>query len=242
MKGLLLELKKARRTGLPLLLPGLGLLGAAYALLNFLLRREALLALSGDPTDTLLTQLYGMLLVLNLFGIVAAACLSFALEFKGGALRKLYLLPLRPSGPLLCKFLLLAASLFAALLLQALALAGIGLGALPPGSFRTGALVRFALYAYVSALPVLSFMLLTASRYENLWVPLGTGVAGFLSGMALVPYGSPALLLHPFVLMLRPAAALSAQPDGPSAALAAAECLLFLAAGLYLAEKRPCVL
>jgi len=43
-------------------------------------------------------------------------------------------------------------------------------------------------------------MLLISSRFENMWVPLGIGVAGFLSGMALANSGLALLLVHPFVI------------------------------------------
>ena len=33
--------------------------------------------------DVLLTQLYGMIMVLNMFGIVVAACMVYNMEFKG---------------------------------------------------------------------------------------------------------------------------------------------------------------
>ena len=41
--------------------------------------------------------------------------------------------------------------------------------------------VRFAGYSFLTSMPVLSFMLLISARFENMWVPLGIGVAGFLS-------------------------------------------------------------
>ena len=43
-----------------------------------------------------------------------------------------------------------------------------------------GTLVRFAGYSFLTSMPVLSFMLLISARFENMWVPLGIGVAGFL--------------------------------------------------------------
>ena len=81
-------------------------------------------------------------------------------------------------------------------------------------------------------MPVLSFMVLVSSRAINMWMTLGIGVAGFLSGMALVNLGSGLLLVHPFVIMLKPAVAMSAQPDIIVAIAAAIETLLFLGAGL----------
>ena len=74
MKTLIIELKKAKRTGIILLMPALGLLGSAYALLNFIVRKDTLLSLPLAPMTILLTQLYGMIMTLNLFGIIVAAC------------------------------------------------------------------------------------------------------------------------------------------------------------------------
>ena len=69
-----------------------------------------------------------------------------------------------------------------------------------------------------------------------MWVPLGIGVAGFLSAMAVATADVPVLLLHPFVLILKPAVAMSAQPNGLVAALALLETLLFLSAGVWIAN------
>lgn len=59
-----------------------GILGAAYALVNFIVRKDTLLNLPLAPMDVLLTQLYGMIMVLNMFGIIVAACMIYNMEFK----------------------------------------------------------------------------------------------------------------------------------------------------------------
>lgn len=46
------------------------------------------------------------------------------------------------------------------------------------------------------------------------------------------------LLVHPFVIILKPAVAMSAQPDSTVALVALVETLLFLAVGLWLAKYR----
>ncbi len=223
----IIELRKEKRTGVIPALLAVGVLGAAYAFVNFMVRGDALLRLPLAPMDILLTQLCGMLIVLNVFGIVVAACMVYGMEFKGHAMKKMYLLPIRASGIYFCKFLLLTGMFFVAVLLQNVALLHIGASRLPEGAF--------VCYPFLTALPVLSFMVLAASRFENMWVPLGIGVGGFLSGMALANADTPLLLLHPFVVMLRPAVAMSAQPQGSVAAAAFAEAALFLAAGLWAA-------
>ena len=185
MKTLVLEIKKMKRTGSLAVLPLAGGLGAAYALANFLIRRDALLSLPLAPMDVLLTQLYGMILLINLFAIIVAACMIYNLEFKGQAIKKLWMLPFSVPKLFVTKFILLTLGLAAAIILENTALGWIGMTMLPQGSFQLPVLVQFAVYSFVTSLPVLALMLLAASRIETMGVTLGIGVAGFLTGMAL---------------------------------------------------------
>lgn len=238
MRALMIELRKEKRTGVIPALPAVGILGAAYAVVNFLVRKDTLLNLPLAPMDVLLTQLYGMMMVLNLFGIVVAACMVYNMEFKGGAIKKMYLLPMSVPGMYLCKFLILTVMLFVAVVLENLALIQIGQSCLPQGTFELGTLLRFAAYSFLTSMPVLSFMVLIASRFETMWVPLGIGVAGFLSGMALAASAAAILMVHPFVVMLKPAVAMSAQPDMLAVLFSLAETLLFLGVGGWMAKSK----
>lgn len=237
MKTLLIELRKEKRTGIITLLLAVGILGAAYAFVNFIVRKDTLLNLPMAPMDVLLTQLYGTIMVLNMFGIVVAACMIYNMEFKGNAVKKMYMLPMSVSGMYLCKFIILTVLFLVAIILQNMALMKIGITDLPQGTFEIGALIRFAAYSFITSMPVLSFMVLISSRYENMWIPLGVGVAGFLSGMALANSDSSLLMAHPFVVMLKPAVAMSARPDLIVAFISVAETLLFLGIGLWMAKK-----
>lgn len=236
MNTFFIELQKEKRTGVIPVMLAVGVLGAAYAFVNFLVRKRTLLSLPLKPMDILLTQVYGMILILNLFGIVVAACMIYNMEFQGNAVKKMYMLPIHVSGMYLCKFLILTVLLLAAVILQNLALAKIGMTDLPEGSFEWAVLIRFAAYSFITSMPVLSFLLLVSSRFENMWVPLGVGVAGFLSGMALANGESGLLMVHPFVVMLKPAVAMTAQPDPAVWIVSLIETVLFLAAGLWMTE------
>ena len=237
MRTLVIELRKGKRTGAIPVLLAVGILGAAYAFVNFIVRKDSLLNLPLDPMDALLTQLYGMIVILNLFGIVVAACLVYSMEFKGTAIKKMYVLPISVPGMYLCKFLILTVMLLVAVSVENLALIQIGVTDLPQGTFEMGTLLRFAVYSFITSMPVLSFMILISSRFENMWIPLGVGVAGFLSGMALATSDLVALMIHPFVIILKPAVAMSAQPDMGVILISMAETLLFLATGLWTAKK-----
>ena len=237
MSMLAIELRKEKRTGVIPVLLAVGILGAGYAFLNFIVRKDTLLSLPLSPMDVLLTQLYGMIMILNMFGIVVAACMIYNMEFKGNAVKKMYMLPVNVPGMYLCKFLILSTLLFVAVALQNLALMRIGMTDLPQGAFEMGTLIKFAGYSFITSMPVLSFMVLISSRFENMWVPLGVGVAGFLSGMALANSSINLLMIHPFVIMLKPAVAMSAQPDTSAIIAACIETLAFLGAGLWMAKN-----
>jgi len=237
MRALAIELRKEKRAGVIPVLPAVGALGAAYAFVNFLVRGNTLLRLPLEPMDVLLTQLYGMIMILNLFGIVVAACMAYHMEFKGSAIKKMYMLPMRVPGMYLCKFLILTVMLFAAVALENLALMQIGMSDLPEETFEMGTLLRFTAYSFITSMPVLSFMVLVSSRFENIWVPLGVGIAGFLSGMALASSAAAVLMVHPFLVMFKPAVAMSAQPDMLAELFALVETLLFLVLGLWMAKN-----
>lgn len=237
MRTLVIELRKEKRTGVILLMFAVGILGAAYAFINFIVRKDTLLNLPLAPMDVLLTQLYGMIMVLNMFGIIVAACMIYNMEFKGSAIKKMYMLPMSVPTMYLCKFLILTVMLFVAVCFQNAALAVIGIKDLPQGSFEAQTLIFFAGYSFITSMPVLSFMVLISSRFENMWVPLGIGVAGFLSGMALATSNIPLFMAHPFVVMLKPAVAMSAQPDFAVVVIALIETILFLFVGLWTAKN-----
>lgn len=236
MKILIIELRKEKRSGVIPLLLSVGVLGAAYAFANFIVRKDTLLNLPLAPMDVLLTQLYGMIMVLNMFGIVVAACMVYNMEFKGTAIKKMYMLPISVPRMYQCKFLIVTGLLLTAIVLQNLALLKIGISDLPQGTFEMGSLIWFTVYSFLTSMPTLSFMLLVSSRFENMWMPLGIGVAGFLSGMALANSDMDLLLIHPFIVMLKPAVAMSAQPDNRVVMISLAETFLFLIIGLWMAK------
>lgn len=237
MRAFAIELRKEKRTGIIPLMLAVGILGAAYAVVNFMVRKDTLLSLPLAPMDVLLTQLYGMVMVLNMFGIIVAACMIYNMEYKGSAVKKMYMLPMSVPMMYFCKFLILMIMLLAAIVFQNLALTQIGLTDLPQGTFELGTLLSFAGYSFITSMPVLSFMIFVSSRFENMWVPLGIGVAGFLSSMALAVSDNILLCVHPFVLMLKPAVAMSAQPDRIITILSLAHAAVFLLTGLGAAKR-----
>lgn len=237
MNILSIELRKEKRTGVIPVLLAVGILGAAYAFVNFIMRKDTLLNLPLAPMDVLLTQLYGVIMILNMFGIVVATCMVYSMEFKGTAIKKMYMLPISVPALYICKFLILTVMLLAAVAIQNLALMKIGMTDLPQGSFELGTLISFEGYSFLTSMPVLSFMLLISSRFENMCFPLGIGVAGFLSGMALGTSKIKLFLLDPFVAMLKPAVSMSAQPDVSIICITLLETFFFLSIGLWMAKN-----
>lgn len=240
MRTFAMELRKEKRTGVIPFMVAVGILGAAYAFAFFLVQKDTLLNLPLAPMDVLLTQMYGVIMVLNMFGIIAAACMIYNMEFKGSAVKKMYMLPMSVPVMYFCKFLILTMMLFLAVVFQNLALIKIGLTDLPQGAFEFETMLAFAGYSFITSMPVLSFMVFISSRCPNMWVPLGIGVAGFLSGMALAAADHVLLCIHPFVIMLKPAAAMSAQPDRIVVIFSLVETAGFLFFGLWAAKYLRC--
>ena len=214
-----------------------GIMGAAYALINFIVRKETLLNLPLAPMDVLLTQVYGMIMILNMFGVIIASCIVYNMEFKENAVKKMYMLPMSVPAMYFCKFSILTVLFLTTIGLQYLALAKIGITDLPKGTFELGTLLFFAGYSFTTSMPVLAFMIFVSSQFENMWISLGIGVAGFLSGMALAASDIKWLCVHPFVVMLKPAVAMNAQPDMTIVIMALVETTVLLFAGLWTAKN-----
>lgn len=70
-----------------------------------------------------------------------------------------------------------------------------------------------------------------------MWIPLGVGVTGFLSGMVLATADAALLMVHPFVVLLKPAVAMSAQPNVSVVVMSVVETVLFLSVGLWMAKR-----
>lgn len=114
-----------------------------------------------------------------------------------------------------------------------IALAWIGITKLSTGTFEADVFISFMLYSYVTSLPVASFMLLIASLFENIWVTIGIGVGGFLSGMALVNINdSNLMMIHPFIIMFKPAVAMSADINTDVVCAAIIELVIFFVVGV----------
>lgn len=239
MRALALEWKKEKRTGVKAVLLMAGLAGASYAAANFLVRKEALFRLPLAPMDILLTQLYGVLLMMNMFGIIVATAMIYQMEYRGNVIRRLYLLPVSIPAVYVSKFVILTVMLLAAVVIQNLMLTCLGVRYLPEDIFEWLTVLRFAVYSFVTSMPVLAFMLFVSSCSENMWAGLGVGVIGFLSGMACAVSAAGGLL-HPFVVMLQPALAMSAQPDSGIVVIALLHTLCWLLAGCWKAKYSCC--
>lgn len=234
-----LELKKEKRTGLTAVLLISGILGATYVLVNFAIRGDSLLSMPANPMDILLTQLYGIVMVINMFAIVVATSIAYNMEYAGAAVKKMYVLPISMKKIYSSKFLITLTAFLVSVAFEGLALTWIGMDKLGAGVFRADVFLLFMLYTYITSLPVASFMLFISSLSENIWVTIGIGVGGFLSGMALVNMSDSILMmLHPFIIMFKPAVAMSTEINWTVVYMAVVETILFFAAGVFGSSKK----
>lgn len=238
MKYFTLEVAKLKRTGILEILPSAGIVGAMYAFLNFIIRKDILLAMPVSPMTVLLTQVFAMLIVLNMLSLVVICALIYNIEFQENAIRKLYVLPFNNSLIYKNKLFLLFMLFLICIFLQNIALVIIGQIYLPKGSFDLLVLVKFAAYNFVTSLPVLTFMLMISSQLENIWWTLGIGILGFFSAMVMSDNHFLVFLINPFVVMLKPALVASLQVDKTIFLAAIFESILFFLTALYLIKTK----
>lgn len=237
MKALSVEVKKCKRSGVFPIMLAMGIVGALYVIANFAVRKNTLLALPLAPMDVLLTQLYGVIALITLFGIITATCLIYQVEHSDNAMKRMYMLPVRVTDIFLSKLLILLLLLLVAFTIQYSALGFVGNLYLPENSFELWTLIRYALYTFTMSLPVLLFMLFISSRISNMWITLGIGVAGFFSGMAAAASDSTVFLINPFILIIRPATSNSAAVEFSALMIAVVEIAVFLVAGYIFTRK-----
>lgn len=236
MSVLSIELKKCKRSGVIPLMLIIGALGAFYSVTNYAIRKESLLSLPFPPMVLLLTQLYGMNMILNMFAIILDTSMIYNIEHSGNAIKKMYTLPLKTNHIYLYKAFIIIVLLATCIILQNVALFAIGTKVLPPNTFEPSQLISFAFFTFISSMPVMAFMLFVSSRFENMWISLGIGVAGFFSGMTMSSVNFKLFLLNPFVLMMKPAMKPTINMDYSVIAFSCIETLVFLVLGLWMTK------
>ncbi len=237
MSGLFVEVRKTKRTGVIQIMPLVGILGALYTFAFISLQKETLLGLDLTFSEILLTQASSFVIVLNLFGIILITSIIYNMEYRGNAIKKMYMLPVKIYGIYLNKLTICVLALFACIVMEHIGLYMIGRFVFPSEVLHIADFVMFAFYSFISSLPALTFMLLISSRNENIWIVIGIGVLGFLSGMTMAMGNGVFFLLNPFVLILKPSVNSVIEPQTLNIVISVAESILFTLGGVFLAEK-----
>lgn len=176
MNTLLIELKKCKRSGVILTMLTMGVVGALYGVTYFILRKNSLLSLPVPPMVILLSQVYGLIMVINMFAVIVATCIIYNIEHRGNAIKNIYMLPIKVTHIYASKFLIIIVLFFICIVTQNMAMGAIGMNFLEAGTFDPIKLLSFTLNSFITSLPVMSLMLFVSSRCENMWTTLGVGV------------------------------------------------------------------
>ncbi|QTM98468.1 ABC transporter permease subunit [Sediminibacillus dalangtanensis] len=237
MKSLVIELKKQRRAGVIEVLILGGIAGSVYSVMNWFVRKEFFLT-ADNPMSTLLTQLYGVIILMNIFAIIVSANNIYHMEFQYKGINKIRTLPIKISAIFTSKLIILIFTLFLAYTMEYITLAILGNHFIPTGSFDLSTLFKFAVYSFLIAVPSLTFMLIISMLFTNMWVTIGIGVVGFFSGMSMVNGDSIVSLANPFVLILKPAVSLSSDVDVSILLISVVESFVFVIVGSMIANKK----
>lgn len=236
--SLSIEIQKLRRAGVLNTLIFAGFAGAIYAVLNWFVRKDFLLAADVDPMTALLTQLYGVLSLLNIFAIIVSTSNIYSIEHKNYGLRKMHTLPIKSSSIFLKKLIVLIGVLAISYCIEFTSLAILGNKFLPHGTFDAIILIQFACYAFLIILPSLVCMLIISMISTNMWITVGIGIVGFFSGMSMVGFENKISSLNPFVLLLKPAMNLTTKIDIYIIIIAIIEIIVFLLIGILISNRK----
>ncbi len=237
MRSLFTELKKTKNTGITQIMPFIGILGAIYTFAFILTQKETLLSFGLSLSEMLLTQANSLVLVLNLFGIILIASIIYGIEYRGNAIKKMYMLPVKIYSIYINKLIICTTMLLICIFMEHIALYFIGKFVFGAEILNIWDFILFAGYSFISSLPTLTFMMMISSKSENIWIVIGIGVLGFLSGMTMVMGNSVIFLLNPFVLILKPAINGSSMPSIMIILVSLVQSILFTIGGVFLAEK-----
>lgn len=198
-----LELKKIKRTYMILTMILLSIFGGLFVILNFYFRSKTILSNNAAPMENLILQNWSMVSMLNVMAIITGACILYNIEYSNNAMLKLSSLPIKTNCIFAAKMMLIIFIYVCMMAIETAAFIYCGITYLPKGEFALLKLMRFWAYAFVLALPVCTLMLFVSSLCKNMWITVGIGMIGIMSGV-LTAQGSSVFNILPFSILNEP--------------------------------------
>lgn len=194
-----LERRKMKRMGIPAVITALAALAFAFPVVNIKFRGLSVLGTAVAQPVAFFEAHVPLIGSLNMLGLVVMATLMYLVEYQDEGIKKMETLPFPMWKLFLSKAFYLGMAYGAMILLQGAAWLGAGNLLLTDTEGLFDVAACYSLQSLVLGLPIIGFMLAVSALFENMWVPLGVGVFGYLSGSTL-PHVAPDLLVHPFYL------------------------------------------
>lgn len=234
--SLFLECKKLKRTALLATLLSGGILSAAFPVLNLLVRADSFVHLPNKPLIILFNGNWMMMAMMNSFLVVLCVCILYHIEFANNAMQRMDTLPVQPGKLFINKFILLV---FAFMVIFIIEGAAFYFCTWKWFSITDGFLaetVKLMAYSFLLSMPMMSIMLVVSSLCENMWVTLGAGVIGIFAAQIL--NNAKWFKYFPFLMPYQSPLGNNIAIDSTMCIIAAAETILFLAAGVIFTKVR----
>ena len=195
-----LECKKMKRTGFyPAFIVG-GVLASCLPVLNMTVRSEVYTGLSQPPVRILLDANWSMMAMLNILLIISGACILYHTEYADNTVQKMHTLPIRESGMLFAKYILMTGMSIAALAIEAITVALCSLHWFEQTSGLYLDLLKNFIYFLILTLPSILLSLFISSACKNMWISLGVGVVCVFIANIIISTDKFILLIFPFAL------------------------------------------
>lgn len=202
--SVLLECKKAKRTGFVQVFLGGGILSAAVPVVNMAVRSQLYVTQQGSPVRILFQANWQVMAMLNILLVLVGACLLYHTEFADNAMLRIRSLPVRESSVFAGKAVLIIGMSAMVLAVEAAAVLFCSYYWFAIGEGFWNELGKSFGYAFVLLLPCIFVSLVVSETWQNMWVSLGIGVlCVFLATilpadsflLSLFPYATPFQML-----------------------------------------------
>ena len=225
--SLVLEFRKAKRTGLAEAFLGGGILAAAVPFLNMTFRSDRYLSANGSPATILMDANWQMMSMLNVLLTVAGACVLYHIEYADHAMQKMNTLPIREVRLFFGKAGVIFTFSILFLLTEAASVAACAARWFGSGPETAARVLHDFGFALLMLLPPILLSLLVSSLCRNMWISLGIGVVCVFAA-TMLPTRDFVLTLFPFALPFQTPGSLAADAVRNYAIAAAAEAVLIV--------------
>ncbi|NMM64014.1 ABC transporter permease subunit [Clostridium sp. P21] len=234
------EWSKLKRTGIITTMFLAGIFASLFAIISFKFRHIYLLSLPFAPMEILIGQTYPLFSFLNILAIIIGGCIIYNIEYHDNAIKRIMALPINALQLFIVKLGVMLILFLCIITIESLALIYTGNKFLMYGTFSIKTLLNFSAYVYLLSIPVIVAMTLICALCKNMWLSLGMGILGLISGLSSAAITNKINLINPFALIFQPGIIHTINPNLAISLLAVIEVVSLICISSFILKRKEC--